>query len=168
MLHVVRHTPLLWLPAFVPVVLVVAKLKPEAHTLLFVLAVLAIVPLAAMLSQATESVAAKTGDAVGGLLNATLANLTCGTLGRGSRIVPRPEQEVRPLGEVKRLQAPHAPPTVPVERRRLPAWIARPCRWCWTGLRRAGQFFLIAWRFGADPLFSTGARGRVTKQAASR
>jgi Ca2+:H+ antiporter len=34
------------------------------------------VPLAAMLSHATESVAAKTGDAVGGLLNATLGNLT--------------------------------------------------------------------------------------------
>ena len=37
---------------------------------------LAIVPLAALLSRATESVAAKTGDAVGGLLNATLGNLT--------------------------------------------------------------------------------------------
>ena len=53
-----------------------AKLKPEAHTLLFVLSILAIVPLAALLSHATESVAAKTGDAVGGLLNATLGNLT--------------------------------------------------------------------------------------------
>ena len=50
--------------------------QPEAHTLLFVLSVLAIVPLAALLSHATESVAAKTGDAVGGLLNATLGNLT--------------------------------------------------------------------------------------------
>jgi Ca2+:H+ antiporter len=56
--------------------LAAAKLKPEAHTLLFVLSVLAIVPLAALLSHATESVAAKTGDAAGGLLNATLGNLT--------------------------------------------------------------------------------------------
>src|SRR5213596_2269804 len=72
----IRHNPLLWLLAFVPVVLAAAKLKPEAHTLLFVLTVLAIVPLAALLSHATESVAAKTGDAVGGLLNATLGNLT--------------------------------------------------------------------------------------------
>ena len=40
------------------------------------LSVLAIVPLAALLSHATESVAAKTGDTVGGLLNATLGNLT--------------------------------------------------------------------------------------------
>ena len=39
------------------------------------LAVLAIIPLAALLSHATESVA-ETGDAVSGLLNATLGNLT--------------------------------------------------------------------------------------------
>ena len=37
---------------------------------------LAIVPLATLLSHATKSVAAKTGDTVGGLLNATLGNLT--------------------------------------------------------------------------------------------
>ena len=46
-----------------------------AH-LLFVLSVVAIIPLAALLSSATESVAAKTGDTVGGLLNASLGNLT--------------------------------------------------------------------------------------------
>src|SRR5712672_1472607 len=71
-----RRNPLLWLLALVPVVLVAAKVAPAAHTLLFVLSVLAIVPLAALLSHATESVAEKTGDAVGGLLNATLGNLT--------------------------------------------------------------------------------------------
>jgi Ca2+:H+ antiporter len=76
LLEEIRHNPLLWLLAFVPVVLVAQKLKPEAHTLLFVLSVCAIVPLAALLSHATEFVAAKTGDAVGGLLNATLGNLT--------------------------------------------------------------------------------------------
>ena len=59
-----------------PVVFVAHKVKSEAHTLLFALSVLAIVPLAALLSHATESVAAKTGDTVGGLLNATLGNLT--------------------------------------------------------------------------------------------
>src|SRR5262245_5468812 len=76
LLKEIRHNPLLWLLAFVPVVLTAHKVKPEAHTLLFVLSVLAIVPLAALLSHATESVAAKTGDTVGGLLNATLGNLT--------------------------------------------------------------------------------------------
>jgi Ca2+:H+ antiporter len=72
----IRHNPLLWLLVFVPAVLAVEALRPDAHTLLFVLSVLAIVPLATLLSHATESVAAKTGDAVGGLLNATLGNLT--------------------------------------------------------------------------------------------
>jgi len=71
-----RHNPLYWLLVFVPVVGVANGLKPEAHTALFLLSVLAIVPLAALLSRATESVAAKTGDAIGGLLNATLGNLT--------------------------------------------------------------------------------------------
>jgi len=72
----IRRNPLLWLLIFVPVVLVTEKVKPESHTLLFVLSVLAILPLAVLLSHATESVAAKTGDSVGGLLNSTLGNLT--------------------------------------------------------------------------------------------
>jgi Ca2+:H+ antiporter len=76
LLKEIRRNPMLWFLAFVPVVFAAAKLKPEAQTVLFVLSVLAIVPLAALLSHATESVAAKTGDAAGGLLNATLGNLT--------------------------------------------------------------------------------------------
>jgi Ca2+:H+ antiporter len=76
LLSEIRHNPLLWALAFVPVVFVFEHLAPESHTLLFILSVLAIIPLAALLSLATESVAHKTGDAVGGLLNATLGNLT--------------------------------------------------------------------------------------------
>jgi Ca2+:H+ antiporter len=76
LLKEIRHNPLLWLLAFVPVVFAAQKVNPGAHTLLFLLSVVAIVPLATLLSHATESVAAKTGDAVGGLLNATLGNLT--------------------------------------------------------------------------------------------
>ena len=76
LLNDIRNTPLLWLLVLVPVVLVAQALKPEAHTLLFVLSVLAIVPLAALLSRATEAVASRTGDMIGGLLNATLGNLT--------------------------------------------------------------------------------------------
>jgi Ca2+:H+ antiporter len=71
-----REMPLLWLLGVVPVVFIVEHRSPDSHVALFVLAVLAIVPLAALLSRATESVAVKTGDAVGGLLNATLGNLT--------------------------------------------------------------------------------------------
>src|SRR6187397_714755 len=76
LLEEIQHNKLLWLLAFVPVVFAAQAVRHDAHTLLFVLSVLAIVPLAALLSHATESVAAKTGDAVGGLLNATLGNLT--------------------------------------------------------------------------------------------
>ena len=50
----IRRNPLLWLLALVPVVLLAQIAKPEAHTLLFVLSVAAIVPLAALLSHATE------------------------------------------------------------------------------------------------------------------
>ncbi len=76
LLKEIRHNPLLWMLVFVPAVLLAERLVPSSHTLLFVLAVLAIVPLAGLLSHATEAVAEKTGDAVGGLLNATLGNLT--------------------------------------------------------------------------------------------
>jgi Ca2+:H+ antiporter len=76
LLEEIRHNPVLWGLAFVPVLFVVERLKPESHTLLFILSVLAIIPLAALLSVATESVSARTGYAVGGLLNATLGNLT--------------------------------------------------------------------------------------------
>ena len=76
LLQEIRRNPLLWLLVFVPIALAAEKFNHEAHTLHFVLSVLAILPLAVLLSHATESVAAKTGDSVGGLLNATLGNLT--------------------------------------------------------------------------------------------
>jgi Ca2+:H+ antiporter len=76
LLKEIRHNPLFWLLAIVPVLFATQLLKPEAHTPLFILSVLAIVPLAALLSRATEAVAARTGDTIGGLLNATLGNLT--------------------------------------------------------------------------------------------
>src|SRR5512139_557313 len=76
LLKEIRHNPLLWLLVFVPAVFAAEALAPDAPTLLFLLSILAIVPLASLLSHATESVAAKTGDAVGGLLKATRGNLT--------------------------------------------------------------------------------------------
>ena len=69
LLSEIRHNPLLWLLVFVPALFVAQQLNPAAHTLLFVLSILSVVPLAALLSHATESVSAKTGNAVGGLLN---------------------------------------------------------------------------------------------------
>src|SRR5205809_189341 len=76
LLREIRRNPLLWLLVFVPIALAAEKLNHESHTLLFVLSVLAILPLATLLTHATESVAAKTGDSVGGLLNSTLGNMT--------------------------------------------------------------------------------------------
>lgn len=72
----VLERKLLWLLVLVPVLLLLESLLPDAQSLLFVVSILAIIPLAALLSLATEQVAARTGDAVGGLLNATLGNLT--------------------------------------------------------------------------------------------
>jgi Ca2+:H+ antiporter len=42
LLEEVRHNPLLWLLVLVPAVFAVHAARPEAHTLLFLLAVLAI------------------------------------------------------------------------------------------------------------------------------
>jgi Ca2+:H+ antiporter len=75
LLRDIRQSPLLWLLVAVPMVFVSHSLWPEAQNLHFVLSVLAIVPLAALLSRATESIAMKTGDSIGGLINATLGNL---------------------------------------------------------------------------------------------
>ena len=54
-LRELRRNPLNWLLVFVPAVLVVERVSPEADTLLFVLSVLAVVPLAGLLSHATEA-----------------------------------------------------------------------------------------------------------------
>jgi Ca2+:H+ antiporter len=76
LLGTVRENRILWLLLFVPVPVILHAVMPESHTLLFLLSILGIVPLAALLSLATEQVAARTGDTIGGLLNATLGNLT--------------------------------------------------------------------------------------------
>jgi Ca2+:H+ antiporter len=76
LLDAIRGNRLLWLLVLTPLPLIGELVVPGQHTLLFLLSVVAIVPLAALLSLATEQVAARTGDAVGGLLNATLGNLT--------------------------------------------------------------------------------------------
>src|SRR6267154_1615623 len=47
---------------------------PDAHTLIFLAACLAIVPLAGWLGRAPEELAHHTGEGVGGLLNATFGN----------------------------------------------------------------------------------------------
>ena len=63
-----------WLLAFIPLALFIEHAMPDRPTLVFLCAALAIVPAARMIVQATEQIAVRTGDAVGGLLNATFGN----------------------------------------------------------------------------------------------
>jgi Ca2+:H+ antiporter len=63
-----------WLLVFVPLAIGLEFLKPESHTLIFIVSCLAIVPLAGWLGRATEQLAHRTGEGVGGLLNATFGN----------------------------------------------------------------------------------------------
>jgi Ca2+:H+ antiporter len=63
-----------WLLLFLPVAVGAKWLAPEAHALIFVAACLAIVPLAAWMGKATEHLAERTGEGIGGLLNATFGN----------------------------------------------------------------------------------------------
>ncbi len=69
-------TPAAWvnvLLIFVPIAIVLAVMNGNA-TLLFVTSALGIVPLAGLLGEATDALAVKAGDKIGGLLNATLGN----------------------------------------------------------------------------------------------
>jgi Ca2+:H+ antiporter len=63
-----------WLLVFVPVVVALELLAPERHTLIFFLAGAAIIPLAGWMGRATEHLAERTGEGIGGLLNATFGN----------------------------------------------------------------------------------------------
>lgn len=63
-----------WLLVFVPAAIGVAFAMPGASTLVFVFSCLAIIPLAGLLGTATEHLAERTGEGVGGLLNATFGN----------------------------------------------------------------------------------------------
>jgi Ca2+:H+ antiporter len=63
-----------WLLIFVPLTLWVEHAMPESHIAIFACACLAIIPLAGWLGHATEHLAARTSEAVGGLLNATFGN----------------------------------------------------------------------------------------------
>ena len=63
-----------WLVLFVPVAVGLEFLAPNRHLLIFGTSSLALLPLAAWLGWATEQLAARMGEGVGGLLNATFGN----------------------------------------------------------------------------------------------
>jgi Ca2+:H+ antiporter len=63
-----------WLLLFVPLAIALEHFAPERHQLVFVAAGLAIVPLAAWMGRATEQLASRLGEGIGGLLSATFGN----------------------------------------------------------------------------------------------
>jgi Ca2+:H+ antiporter len=63
-----------WLLLFAPLAIGLEHLAPEYHLLVFLTSGLAILPLAAWMGRATEHLAERMGEGVGGLLNATFGN----------------------------------------------------------------------------------------------
>jgi Ca2+:H+ antiporter len=63
-----------WLFVFIPLTVVLEHLGEVSAPVVFFAAAIAIVPIAAAIVRATEQIAMRTGDTVGGLLNATFGN----------------------------------------------------------------------------------------------
>jgi Ca2+:H+ antiporter len=63
-----------WLLVFIPIAIALEWLAPERHLLVFFASALAILPLAGWMGRATEQLAMRLGEGVGGLLNATFGN----------------------------------------------------------------------------------------------
>ena len=63
-----------WLLVFIPITVLLEHTGQMQPPVIFFSAALAIVPIAALIVQSTEQIAVRTGDAVGGLLNATFGN----------------------------------------------------------------------------------------------
>jgi len=63
-----------WLLLFIPITVALEHLAHVSAPVLFFMAAVAIIPIAAQIIGATEQLATRTGDAVGGLLNATFGN----------------------------------------------------------------------------------------------
>jgi len=68
------RSPMNWLLLFIPITVALEHLAHVSGPVLFFMAALAIVPIAAQIVGATEQLATRTGDAIGGLLNATFGN----------------------------------------------------------------------------------------------
>jgi Ca2+:H+ antiporter len=66
--------PMNWLLLFIPLTVALEHVVHVSAPVLFFMAALAIVPIAAQIVSATEQLAVRTGDAIGGLLNATFGN----------------------------------------------------------------------------------------------
>ena len=63
-----------WCLVFIPISVYLEHFHAQAHLWIFFSACLAIIPLAGLLGEATEHIAEKMGEGIGGLLNATFGN----------------------------------------------------------------------------------------------
>src|SRR5580704_19509666 len=63
-----------WLLLFIPAAVGLELLAPERYLLIFIASSLSILPLAWWMGRATEELAERLGEAIGGLLNATSGN----------------------------------------------------------------------------------------------
>ena len=68
------RSPINWLFIFIPITVLVDHFAHVSAPVLFFMAAVAIIPIAALIVHATEQISTRTGDAVGGLLNATFGN----------------------------------------------------------------------------------------------
>jgi Ca2+:H+ antiporter len=68
------RSPINWLFIFIPLTVAFEHLGHVSAPVLFFMAAVAIIPIAALIVHSTEQIAVRTGDAVGGLLNATFGN----------------------------------------------------------------------------------------------
>ena len=68
------RSPINWLFIFIPLTVALEHVGHVSAPFIFFMAALAIIPIAALIVHATEQIAIRTGDAIGGLLNATFGN----------------------------------------------------------------------------------------------
>jgi len=72
--HLGSLRPSLLLLTAIPAAVALKLLAPESHTVIFAASAVAILPLAGYIGRATETLAARLGSGLGGLLNATFGN----------------------------------------------------------------------------------------------
>jgi len=68
------RSPINWLFIFIPLTVAFEHSSHASAPVLFFMAAIAFIPIAALIVHSTEQIATRTGDAVGGLLNATFGN----------------------------------------------------------------------------------------------
>ena len=78
-----------WLLLFLPLTIALEHTGSAPAPVIFFCAALTIVPIAAWIVQSTEQLAGHTGDAAGGLLNATFGKVTAKNSERNIQLVLR-------------------------------------------------------------------------------